>query len=118
MTKKIQLSTVRQEADVEVVFVNANLICKVINACNAAQAIIDNAEQHYCIKAQREPALNENGEPIVDENGCGVEKPVLDKKGNQVYNYGNYRMAEDELRDLHIRVLPFLTELRNALEGE
>lgn len=118
MKKRIQLSTVRQEADVEVVFVNANLICKVINACNAAQAIIDDAEQHYCIKVQHEPALNESGEPIVDKNGCTIEEPVLDKNGNQVYNYDSYRMAEDELRDLHTRVLPFLTELRNTLEGE
>lgn len=117
MKKKIQLSTVRQEADVEVIYVNAALICKVINAHNSINRIIDDASR-CSINPQFKPKMNENGDVVADENGCIVNEPVLDEKGNQIIDYCSHRISDDQLRSLHQVVLPFLAELRNTLEGE
>jgi starvation-inducible outer membrane lipoprotein len=117
MKKKIQLSTVRQEADVEVIYVNAALICKVINAHNSINQIINEA-LGCCIRPQSKPKMNENGDVVADENGFVMEEPVLDKNGNQIIEYDSYHMSVEQLRSLHQVVLPFLAELRNTLEGE
>lgn len=106
MNKKIQVSTVRQEADVEVIFVNSHLINKAIRA----QIALDNA-----LADTRSPriAKDENGSDVVDENG----KPVQDKdeNGNLLYDY-NYRGIRDEkdIIALHETVKSFIDELTSA----
>ena len=119
MKKKIQLSTVRQEADVEVIYVNAALICKVINAHNAITSIIGEAQACRAIKNLHEPVLDEDGNPVVDEKtGNEIIKPVVDEKGNEVFEYSPYYVQPTDIKDLNEVILPFLTELRNVLEGE
>ena len=118
MAKKIQLSTVRQTADVEVLFVNAALICKVINANNALKSIIDGAKRTNHIKAETQLAKNDDGTPCLTEDGYEIEEPVLDKNGKPVVHYCSYCLEEEELMSLAEDVLPFLDELRSALEGE
>lgn len=118
MAKKIQLSTVRQEADVEVIFVNAALICKVINAHNALKSIIDNAERTHRIKAETQLAKNDDGTPCLTEDGYEIEEPILDKNGKPVVHYFSYNLDEKELMGLAESALPFLNELRTVLEGE
>ena len=107
--KKIQVSTVRQTADVEVLFINANLISKVIKAQNALDRMLDGT---------RTPVvkLDENGEQVIDANG----KPVFetDNAGNILYNY-NYRgiREEKDIADLHEKVKALIDELVNAFEA-
>ena len=118
MAKKIQLSTVRQTADVEVLFVNAALICKVINANNALKSIIDSAKLNQRIKAETQLAKNDDGTPCLTEDGYEIEEPILDKNGKPVVHYSSYCLEAEELMELAEDVLPFLDELRTILEGE
>lgn len=118
MAKKIQLSTVRQQADVEVIYVNAALICKVINANNALNSIIDGAKRTNHIKAETQLAKNDDGTPCLTEDGYEIEEPILDKNGKPVVHYSSYCLEAEELMGLAEDVLPLLNELRNALEGE
>lgn len=117
MPKKIQLSTVHQEAEVEIIYVNANLICKVINAHNAMTNIVRGAEK-YDIKKPTHTAMNENGEPCLDENGYEIQERDVDENGKPVVIYSTHKLDPDEVKDLAEVVLPFLRELRTALEGE
>jgi len=107
--KQIQVSTVRQTADVEVVFVNANLISKVIKAQVALDRMLDGT---------RTPMVkqDDNGEPVLDANG----DPVFDtdKNGNILYNY-NYRGIREQMDiiDLHEKVKSLIDELVNAFDA-
>jgi hypothetical protein len=118
MAKKIQLSTVRQEADVEVIYVNAALICKVINAHNVMDSIIRKAKDNYGIKEPTHTVLDENGEPCLNENGYEIKERDVDENGKPVVMYSSYKIDDCELEGLAETVLPFLNELRNTLEGE
>lgn len=118
MKKKIQLSTVRQEANVEVVFVNAALICKVINSHNTVAQLISRAINERIIKKATRFVIDENGKEVLDENGCMIEEPICDQQGNPITQYNQLYLEGDELRDIAEIVLPFLDELRIALEGE
>lgn len=107
--KQIQVSTVRQTADVEVVFVNANLISKVIKAQSALDRMLDGT---------RTPMVkqDDNEKPLLDEKG----KPVFetDENGNILYNY-NYRgiREEKDIADLHEKVKSLIDELVNAFDA-
>lgn len=107
--KKIQVSTVRQTADVEVVFINANLISKVIKAQSALDRMLDGT---------RTPAIkrNENGEEVVDENGKPVQEN--DENGNPIYEY-SYRGIREiiDIVDLHEKVKALIDELVDAFEA-
>lgn len=118
MKKRIQLSTVKQEACVEVVFVNANLICKVINSSNVLRSIIEDAENRYCIKYLTEVAVDQDGNPMVDEDGCAIQQPICDKDGKLVAEYSTFPIDGTRLKQLNETVLQFLDELRNAMEGD
>ena len=104
--KKIQVSTVRQEAEVEVIFVNSHLINKAIRA----QIALDSA-----LADTRTPRImrDDNGNEALDENG----KPVQDKdeNGNLLYDY-SYRGIRDErdIAALHETVKSFIDELTSA----
>lgn len=107
--KQIQVSTVRQTADVEVVFVNANLISKVIKAQNALDRMLDGT---------RTPMVkqDDNGKPVLDANG----KPVFetDENGNILYDY-SYRGIKEQrdIADLHEKVKSLIDELVNAFDA-
>lgn len=107
--KQIQVSTVRQTADVEVVFVNANLISKVIKAQSALDRMLDGTRTP-CVQR------NEDGNDVVDENG----KPVYEKdeNGNIIYEYGYRGIREQrDIADLHEKVKSLIDELVNAFDA-
>ena len=118
MAKKIQLSTVRQEADVEVIYVNAALICKVINAHNVMDSIIRKAKDEWHIKESTHTVLDENGQPCLNENGYEIKEPDVDENGKPIVVYNSHKLDDKQLAELAEVVLPFLNELRNTLEGE
>lgn len=103
--KKIQISTVRQEANVEVIYVNAALISKVVKAHVAANNVIANAKERGIIV---EPTVMS-----IDGNGDEVMKRATDEKGNLITEYCG---ASDELIALNETIAPLLSELVNAFE--
>jgi hypothetical protein len=109
MSKKIQVSTVRQTADVEVVFINANLISKVIKAQSALDRMLDGTRTP-CVQR------DENGNDVVDENGKPVY--VKDDAGNIIYEYGYRGIREQrDIADLHEKVKSLIDELVNAFDA-
>lgn len=104
--KKIQVSTVRQEADVEVIFVNSHLINKAIRASIA----LDNA-----LGGTRTPRTmrDADGKEVLDENGKPVQEK--DENGNLLYDY-SYRgiREEKDICALHETVKTFIDELTAA----
>lgn len=107
--KQIQVSTVRQTADVEVVFVNANLISKVIKAQNALDRMLEGTREP-CFRTDGE------GERILDENGKPVQEKTEDGKLIYQYNYRGIRETRD-LEDLHEKVKSLIDELVNAFDA-
>lgn len=115
--KKINVSTVRQLSDVEVIFVNSNLISKVIKADIAIDNIICHATGDRCMEPKTAAKMDENGEPVRDEMGCTVEEPILNKDGKPEIGYTPMRIDELELRDIAEKVAPLLRELVEAFEA-
>lgn len=93
MEKKIQVSTVKMTADVEVINVNSYLVANVVRAFDAVDSIIDNGK-HQAEK--------------YDETEKKWKKQ-FDANGNPVYQYndGTVQVVEE-------RVYPFLKELLKA----
>lgn len=107
--KQIVVSTVRQTADVEVVFVNANLISKVIKAQSALDRMLDGT---------RTPMVkhDDNGEQVHDANGKAVFE--TDENGNILYDYSYRGIREQgDIADLHEKVKSLIDELVNAFEA-
>lgn len=109
MSKKIQVSTVRQTADVEVVFINANLISKVIKAQSALDRMLDGT-RNPCFRT------NDEGEQILDENGKPVQAKTEDGKLIYEYNYRGIRETRD-IKDLHEKVKALIDELVDAFDA-
>lgn len=93
--KKIQISTVKQTADVQVINLNAYFIAKAVKASVALNSNM--------FMRLREPRYEDTGEKELDEYG------------KVVYNYAGYLPDEgvDALLDV---VKPFLDELVEAFE--
>ena len=104
--KKIKVSIVQKQADVQVIFVDASLISKALRAQIALDRIIETLKADGCII------------PRYDTETDADEKciPILDEKGNQLIDYTCARLEGEELAVLNETVLPFLTELTNAFE--
>lgn len=115
--KKIQVSTVRQTADVEVLFVNANLISKVIRASIAIENIIELAKARGCIVPRYYQEEDENGNPITDDKGIIKTTPVLDENNKQIIDYQRADVSKEDLQALNEQVMPFLKELTEAFEA-
>lgn len=92
---KIQMSTVKREANIQVIEINSYLISKIIKA----QVVLDAA-----INKQEKTKWNDNTQK---------SEKVLDEKGNPTYNY---KSVDGKILDE--KVLPILTELVEAFEAE
>ena len=93
--KKIQISTVKKECQVQVIELNAYLISKAVKA----QVVLENA-------------LNKKEKTKWNDTTQKSEK-VLDDNGNQVYSYNSVDGAL-----LAEKILPLLNELVEAFEEE
>lgn len=118
MSKKIQVSTVKQTADVQVLFINTSLITKALRADMASKEILSKLTDDYnaAIKPRTEQIVDEDGNIVADENGNPKTKPVLDKNGNQVYDYSYMRMDAKYAEMFHTQIAPFLKELMDAFD--
>lgn len=116
MSKKIRVSTVNMNSDVQVLFINASLITKALRAQMATEKIAKRMENNRDVYPVTEPDVDQDKNPITDENGCIKEHPVLDEKGNQVWYYGMHRLDANEVEDFYKNVAPFLKELVDAFE--
>ena len=116
MSKKIRVSTVNMNSDVQVLFINANVITKALRAQMAASKIAKHMEDNRNVYPVMEDEVDQEGNPIVDEKGCVKEHPVLDEKGNQVWYYGMHRLDANGVEDFYKNVAPFLKELVDAFE--
>ena len=106
--KKIQVSTVHQTADVEVIFVNGVLISKAIRAKMALENALEGTRQ-IILKC------NEDGSPIVDENGRYTQE--VDENGKPLWDYHCGRINDvKHLEALHETVKTFIDELTEAFE--
>lgn len=97
MAKKIQVSTVRQMADVQVINVSSRLVCLAVKAQITLESLISNATS---------PATKWNDEMH------GWDE-VTDEAGNKVMNIGTIDGAK-----VSESVMPFLNELVDALKGD
>lgn len=72
MAKKIQVNTVNMQSDVQVIFVNASLIAKVINAKIAMHNAFDG-----CVETEEQPVIDDKtGKPMQDETGKTVMETI------------------------------------------
>lgn len=81
--KKINVSSIEQTTNVEVIFLNSYLIAKIVRAFDAADGVVEhgkyqetkyNSETH-----EREPVLDEDGKPVIryrDESTPVVEERI------------------------------------------
>ena len=97
--KKIQLSTVEQTAQVQVINVNSYLVAKSVRVMLSMK---------HAIEGTRNPKMmnDEEGEPV----------PEKTEDGKPVYEYNRYKFEKEDIEVLHETVLPFLEELCNAFE--
>lgn len=115
--KKIQVSTITKNAEVEVLFVNANLISKAIRASIAVNEIIERAKADGCIIPRYDTPMDENGNPECNDKGVVKTTPVLDEKGKQIIDYSSTRVTGISLQKLNEEVNSFLTELTEAFDA-
>lgn len=116
MSKKIQVSTVNMNSDVQVLFINANLITKALRAQMAASKIAKKMESNRDVYPKTETEVDQDGNPIIDEKGFEKQHPILDEKGNQVWYYGSHRLDGADVEDFYKNVAPFLKELVDAFD--
>lgn len=104
---KITVSSVKQTADVQVLYVNAYLISKVIRA---------EVEMENLLCPTRRPVFetDDEGTLKVDENGNNVI--AKDKDGNEIYTYESRWIESRDLEALDKKVLSLLNELAKAFE--
>ena len=108
--KKIQVSTVKQTADVEVIFVNSNLISKAIKSLIAIEEV-DDVIKSKALRIDEVPELDNDGKPVVE----GLTGEV---KTKTIESYDQTYIDGEMLGRIHNVVLPFIKELTNAFEEE
>ena len=116
MKKKIQVSTVNMQSDVQVLFINASLITKALRAQMTASKIAASMENNRDVYPVTHTRLDENGEPVLNEKGFTIEDPELDEKGNQLWYYGNHRLDSSDVENFYNNIAPFLQELVDAFD--
>ena len=113
MSKKIQVSTVKQTADVQVLFINASLITKALRASIASKSILDKMREFnnaICPVIKKD----DEGGDILDENGKPVQE--LDENGKPMFTYSYFRMDATFVEQFHEHVASFLKELVDAFD--
>lgn len=108
--KKIQVSTVKQTADVEVIYVNSNLISKAIKSLVALEKL-DNDIEYQARRMDEVPEVDNEGKSVVD----GLTGEV---KTKEIERYDSLYIDGPTLERIHKIVVPFLKELTNAFEEE
>lgn len=108
--KKIQISTVKQTADVEVIFVNANLISKAIKSLVALEEV-DNVIKQNALRVDEVAELDSEGKPVVEDLTGQV-------KTKKVESYDPICIDGAMLSRIHNIVLPFIKELTDAFEED
>jgi hypothetical protein len=108
--KKIQVSTVKQTADVEVIYVNSNLISKAIKSLVALEQL-DSTIERDSMRIDTIPEVDAEGKPVVD----GLTGEV---KTKEIEFYDSLRIDGQTSSSIHKIVVPFLKELTNAFEEE
>jgi hypothetical protein len=108
--KKIQVSTVKQTADVEVIYVNAHLISKAIKSLVTLEEL-DGIIENDSRRVDEVPEVDAEGKPVVD----GLTGEV---KTKEVEHYTPSYIDGAMLERIHEIVVPFLKELTNAFEEE
>ena len=114
--KKIKVSTIPQQAEVQVIFVDANLISKALRAQIALESIIEMLKADGCIIPRYDTPMDDNGNPERDERGVIKCTPSLDENGKQIIDYTAIKLCAGDLAILNETVFPFLTELTNAFD--
>lgn len=114
--KKIKVSTVQKQADVQVIFVDASLISKALRAQIALKRIIETLKVNGCIIPRYDTPTDDLGNPERDERGVVKCMPIVDNNGKQIIDYTGIEFDPDELAVLNETVFPFLTELTNAFD--
>lgn len=113
MSKKIQVSTVKQTADVQVLFINASLITKALRASIASKSILGNMCK-YNNAISPVIKTNDVGNDVLDENGKPIQE--LDENGKPMFSYRNFEMDAEYVEDFHTQIAPFLKELVDAFD--
>ena len=108
--KKIQVSTVKQTADVEVIYVNSNLISKAIKSLVILE-VLDSDIENNSRRVDEVPEVDNEGKPVVD----GLTGEV---KTKETERYDPLFIDGQTLRHIHKIVVPFIKELTNAFEEE
>lgn len=108
--KKIQVSTVKQTADVEVIYVNSNLISKAIKSLVALEEL-DSTIERDSMRIDTIPEVDAEGKPVVD----GLTGEV---KTKEVERYDSLYIDGPTLERIHKIVVPFIKELTDAFEED
>lgn len=116
--KKIQVSTVKMESNVEVIFINSAIISKSLRAQMAANRILEEMRRRSAVKELEQPKyVDEEGNPMPDENGRIEYIPVLDDDGKQRVEFDSYhRMDAENIAAFYYDIVPMLNELVKAFE--
>lgn len=104
---KITVSTVKEEALVEVIRLNSSFVAKAVRAADIAETINRIRQED----APQTEALDEHGAPYSNDN----EKPVMETDWDAWRDRGYYGLPVKEMFE---KLLPFVIELRYALIGE
>lgn len=105
MSKKIQISTVKQTADVQVIDLNAYIIAKAVRA----SVVLHNAFDEG-ISEETVNKCDETGKPITDEIGNPITEKV---RSLNVYNINPYAAL-----NAYDTAVAFIDELVAAFEGD
>lgn len=105
--KKIQVSTVKQTADVQVININAYIIAKAVRTSVQLHNAFDSA-----IKEEKMPKCDENGCEMTDENGKVLYEKVRDLNCYSLQNNCAEALAAYD------NAIAFIDELVAAFEEE
>lgn len=101
--KKIQLSTVEQTAQVQVININSYLVAKSVRIMLSMKHAIEGTRTQEMVTSD-------------DGDGRARVVPSVTEDGEPDYKYNLHRFTSDSIDVLHDDVLPFLEELCNAFE--
>ena len=115
--KKIEVSSVKMESNVQVLFINASLVKKALCAQMAATRLIERMKASGDITPRYEEVPNEEvTADLVNEEPERKYVPMLDENGNQIIDYSWSQIDAEYVKELNEVVEPFLKELTDAFD--